>query len=70
MLYEYSLSQQTRADTEQIMKAELCLPHLDNLVDVPLSVVSQLDADQHQTEPRLVELLVAGSQVVGEVLGL
>ena len=52
------------------MKAELCLPHLDNLVDVALPMVSQLDADQHQTEPRLVELLVAGSQVVGEVLGL
>lgn len=37
---------------------------------MPLSVVSQLDADQHQAEPRLVELFVAGGEMVSQVLGL
>ena len=35
-----------------------------------LSVVGELDADQHQAEPGLVELLVTSGEVVGEVLGL
>ena len=44
--------------------------YLDDVVDMSLPVVSQLDAEQHQTEPRLQELLVGGRQVVSQALGL
>ena len=33
-------------------------------------MVRQLDAEQHQAEPRLQELFVGGGQMVGQALGL
>ena len=35
-----------------------------------LPVVSQLDAEQHEAEPRLEELLVCGGEVVSQAPGL
>ena len=35
-----------------------------------LPVVGQLDAEQHQAEPGLGELLVGGGEVVGQLLAL
>ena len=51
-------------------REERVIFYLDDVVDMSLPVVSQLDAEQHQAEPGLGELLVGGGEVVGQLLAL